>query len=260
MAVKHNVFNPATGKIELKTFKSDQAYREYRQRPEQKRWELRIDLKLEANRANTRLKQLERKGLTNSPAYKQAQHQIHLITGDTTATRFPTTANDTVTAQRAVQAAYKFVMYDTATPGGFAKVQKRARKGFDKKFGKQAAKLSQKQYDIITAMADVLRDMFAALVPGSVQMFNTLIDIEDNTQFDDDDLREFALDLQNEIDNAPDIVQEYTRHLISQGIDQFAHGIRPDPAQLVQEVINREQQRLDSMQNKLKPKDNYPYK
>lgn len=260
MAVKHNVFNPITGKPELKTFKSEQAYREYRQRPEQKRWELQVDLKLEANRANTRLKQLERKGLTNSPAYKQAQHQIHLITGDTTATRFPTTAKDTVTAQRAVQAAYKFIRYETATPGGFARTQKRARKGFNKKFGKQAAKLSQKQYDIITEMADVLRDMFGALVPGSVQMFNTLIDIEDNTQFDDDDLREFAIDLQNEIDNAPDIVQEYTRHLISQGIDQFAHGIRPDPAQLVQDVINMEQVRLDSMQNKLKPKGNFPYK
>ena len=117
-----------------------------------------------------------------------------------------------------------------------------------------------KQYDIITAMADVLRDMFGALVPGSVQMFNTLIDIEDNTQFDDDDLREFALELQNEIDKAPDIAQEYTRHLISQGIDQMAHGIKPDPKQLVQDVINREQARLDSMQNKLKPKGNFPYK
>lgn len=260
MAVKHNVFNPATGKPELKTFKSERAYREYRQRPEQKRWELQIDLMLEANRANKRLAQLERKGLTNAPAYKQAQHQIHLITGDTTATRFPTAAKDTTTAQRAVQAAFKFVQYDTATPGGFARTQKRARKGFNKRFGKQAAKLSQKQYDIITAMADVLRDMFGALVPGSVQMFNTLIDIEDNTQFDDDDLRDFALDLQNEIDNAPDIVQEYTRHLISQGIDQFAHGIRPDPVQLVQDVLNMEQTRLDSMQNKLKPKGNFPYK
>ena len=258
MAVKHLVLDPKTGKPELKTFKSEQAYRDYRQRPEQKRWLLDIDLKVRAESANKKLRQLERKGLTKSPAYKQAQHQIHLITGDTTATRFPTAAKDMATAQRAVQAAYKFSKYDTATPGGFAKIQKRARKGFDKRFGKQAANLSQKQYDIITAMADVLRDMFGALVPGSVQMFNTLIDIEDNTQFDDD-LRDFALDLQNEIDNAPDIVQEYTRHLISQGIDQFAHGIRPDPAQLVQDVINMEQARLDSMQNKLKPK-NFPYK
>lgn len=260
MAVKHLVLNTKTGKPELKTFKSERDYRDYRQRPDQKRWVLDIELKVRAESANKKLRQLERKGLTNSPAYKQAQHQIHLITGDTTATRFPTVAKDTATVQRAVQAAYKFSKYDTATPGGFAKVQKRSRKGFNKKFGKQAAKLSQKQYDIITAMADVLRDMFGALVPGSVQMFNTLIDIEDNTQFDDDDLREFALDLQNEIDNAPDIVQEYTRHLISQGIDQFAHGIRPDPAQLVQDVINLEQTRLDSMQNKLKPKGNFPYK
>lgn len=260
MAIKHLVLNPETGKPELKAFKSERAYREYRQRPVQKRWALDIDLKIQAESANKKLRQLERKGLTNAPAYKQALHQIHLITGDTTATRFPTAAKDTATVQRAVQAAYKFSKYDTATPGGFAKIQKRARKGFDKKFGKQAEKLSQKQYDIITAMADILRDMFGALVPGSVQMFNTLIDIEDNTQFDDDDMREFALDLQNEIDNAPDIVKEYKRHLISQGIDQFAHGVRPDPAQLVQEVINREQARLDSMQNKLKPKDNFPYK
>ena len=260
MAVKHLVLNTKTGKPELKTFKSERDYRDYRQRPEQKRWALDIDLKVRAESANKKLRQLERKGLTNAPAYKQAQHQIHLITGDTTATRFPTAAKDMATAQRAVQAAYKFSKYDTATPGGFAKIQKRARKGFNRRFGKRADKLSQKQYDIITAMADVLRDMFGALVPGSVQMFNTLIDIEDNTQFDDDDLREFALDLQNEIDNAPDIVQEYTRHLISQGIDQFAHGVRPDPAQLVQDVINREQARLDSMQNTLKPKGNFPYK
>ena len=70
-----------------------------------------------------------------------------------------------------VKAAYKFSKYDTATPGGFAKIQKRARKGFDKRFGKQAAKLSQKQYDIITAMADVLRDMFGALVRKGIEFY-----------------------------------------------------------------------------------------
>lgn len=260
MAVKHLVLDPKTGKPELKTFRSEQAYRNYRQRPEQKRWALDIDLKVRAESANKKLRQLERKGLTKSPAYKQAQHQIHLITGDDTATRFPTAAKDTATVQRAVQAAHKFNNYETATPGGYNRVQKRARKGFNATFGEEANKLNAGRYDIITEMADVLRDMFDAFVPGSVQMFNTLIDIGNNTQFDDDDLREFALDLQNEIDNAPDIVKEYKRHLISQGIDQFAHGIRPDPAQLIQEVINREQARLDSMQNKLKPKDNFPYK
>ena len=260
MAVKHLVLNTKTGKPELKTFKSERDYRDYRQRPEQKRWALDIDLKVQAESANKKLRQLERKGLTKSPAYKQAQHQIHLITGDKTATRFPEKAKDTATAQRALQAAYKFNRYKTATPGGYNRVQKRARKGFNKTFGEEANKLNDDRYDIITEMADVLGDMFDSLVPGSVQMFNTLIDIGNNTQFDDDDLREFALDLQNEIDNAPDIVQEYTRHLISQGIDQFAHGIRPDPAQLVQDVINMEQARLDSMQNKLKPKDNFPYK
>ena len=108
MAIKHLVLDPKTGKPELKTFKSERAYREYRQRPEQKRWALDIELKVRAESANKKLRQLERKGLTNAPAYKQAQHQIHLITGDTTATRFPTAAKDTATAQRAVQAAYKF--------------------------------------------------------------------------------------------------------------------------------------------------------
>lgn len=260
MAVKHLVLDPKTGKPELKTFKSEQAFREYRQRPEQKRWQLDIDLKVQAESANKKLKQLEKKGLTNSPAYKQAQHQIHLITGDKTATRFPEKIKDEATAQRALQAAHKFNNYKTATPGGYNRAQKRALAGFKEKFGEEADKLTAQSYDIITEMADVLRDMFGALVPGSVQMFNTLIDIEDNTQFDDDDLQEFALDLQNEIDNAPDIVQEYTRHLISEGIDMFAHGVRPDPAELIQEVIDWEQARLDSMQNKLKPKDNFPYK
>ena len=252
--------NTKTGKPELKTFKSEREYRDYRQRPEQKRWALDIDLKVRAESANKKLRQLERKGLTKAPAYKQAQHQIHLITGDDTATRFPTAAKDTATVQRAVQAAYKFNRYETATPGGYNRVQKRARKGFNATFGEEANKLSADRYDIITEMADVLRDMFSALVPGSVQMFNTLIDIGNNTLVDDDDLREFGLDLQNDIDNAPDIVQEYKRHLISQGIDKFAHGEKPDPKQLIQEVLNREQARLDSMQNKLKPKDNYPYK
>ena len=147
MAVKHLVLDPKTGKPELKTFKSEQAYREYRQRPEQKRWALDIDLKVRAESANKKLRQLERKGLTKSPAYKQAQHQIHLITGDSTATRFPTAAKDTATVQRAVQAAYKFNKYETATPGGYNRVQKRARVGFGKAFGEN---VSQKQYDIIT--------------------------------------------------------------------------------------------------------------
>ena len=260
MAVKHLVLNTKTGKPELKTFKSEQAYRDYRQRPEQKRWLLDIDLKVRAESANKKLRQLERKGLTKSPAYKQAQHQIHLITGDDTATRFPTAAKDTATVQRAVQAAHKFNNYETATPGGYNRVQKRARKGFNEKFGEEADKLTAPSYDIITEMADILRDMFDAFVPGSHQMFNTLIDIGNNTQFTDDDMQDFADALQAELDNAPEIALEYKRHLISQGIDQMAHGIKPDPAQLVQEVINREQARLDSMQNKLKPKNNFPYK
>ena len=78
--------------------------------------------------------------------------------------------------------------------------------------------------------------------------------------FTDDDMQDFADSLQAELDNAPEIALEYKRHLISQGMDQMAHGIKPDPKQLIQEVINREQARLDSMQNKLKPKDNFPYK
>lgn len=259
MVVKHLVLNTQTGKPELKTFKNEQTYREYKQQPEQKKWQLSIELKVQAESANKKLKQLEKKGLTNSPAYKQAIHQIHLLTGDTTATRFSTKAKDTQAIQRTLQAAYKFNKYETATPGGLSKAQKRARKGFNKKFEK-AKNLSQKQYNIISEIAEVLNDMYGALIPGSTQLFGSLIDIENNTHFDENDITEFAIDLQNEIDNAPDIVQEYTRHLISQGIDQFAHGIRPDPAQLVQDVINREQARLDSMQNKLKPKGNFPYK
>ena len=258
MAVKHLVLNTETGKPELKTFKNEQTYREYKQQPEQKKWQLSIELKVQAQSANKKLKQLERKGLTNSPAYKQAQHQIHLITGDTTATRFPEKLKDTAKVQRALQAAYKFNKYETATPGGLAKAQKRARKGFNKKF-ENAKKLTQKQYDIISEMAEVLNDMYGALIPGSTQLFNSLIDIENNTHFDENDIMDFAIDLQNEIDNAPKIAQEYTRHLLSQGIDQFAHGIKPNAEALVKEVVDRERQRLELMMQNLESND-YPYK
>ena len=258
MAVKHLVLNTQTGKPELKTFKSDQAYREYKQQPEQKKWQLSIELKVQAESANKKLKQLEKKGLTNSPAYKQAIHQIHLLTGDTTATRFPTKAKDTQAIQRTLQAAYKFNKYETATPGGLSKAQKRARKGFNKKFEK-AKNLTQKQYDIISEMAEVLNDMYGALIPGSTQLFNSLIDIENNTHFDEDDIKQFAIDLQYEIDNAPKIAQEYTRHLLSQGIDQFAHGIKPNAEALVKEVVDRERQRLELMRQNLENND-YPYK
>lgn len=257
MAVKHLVLNTKTGKPELKTFKSEQAYREYRQQPEQKKWQLDIDLKVQAESANKKLKQLEKKGLTNSPAYKQAQHQIHLLTGDTTATRFPEKSKDIAKVQRALQAAYKFNKYETATPGGLAKVQRRARKGFNKKF-ENAKALTQKQYDIILEMAEVLNDMYGALIPGSTQLFNSLIDIENNTHFDENDIKEFALDLQNEIDNAPKIAQEYVRHLLSQGIDQFAHGTKPNAKALVKEVVDHERQRLELMRQNLE--SDYPYK
>ena len=258
MAVKHLVLNTETGKPELKTFKNEQTYREYKQQPEQKKWQLSIELKVQAESANKKLKQLEKKGLTNSPAYKQAQHQLHLLTGDTTATRFPTKAKDTQAIQRTLQAAYKFNKYETATPGGLAKAQKRARKGFNKKF-ENAKKLTQKQYDIISEMAEVLNDMYGALIPGSTQLFNSLIDIENNTHFDEDDIKQFAIDLQDEIDNAPKIAQEYTRHLLSQGIDQFAHGIKPNAEALVKEVVDRERQRLELMRQNLESND-YPYK
>lgn len=258
MAVKHLVLNTQTGKPELKTFKNEQTYREYKQQPEQKKWQLSIELKVQAESANKKLKQLEKKGLTNSPAYKQAQHQIHLLTGDTTATRFPTKAKDTQAIQRTLQAAYKFNKYETATPGGLSKAQKRARKGFNKKF-ENAKKLTQKQYNIISEMAEVLNDMYGALIPGSTQLFSSLIDIENNTYFDEDDIKQFAIDLQNEIDNAPKIAQEYTRHLLSQGIDQFAHGTKPNAKALVKEVVDRERQRLELMRQNLENND-YPYK
>ena len=258
MAVKHLVLNTQTGKPELKTFKNEQTYREYKQQPEQKKWQLSIELKVQAQSANKKLKQLEKKGLTNSPAYKQAQHQIHLLTGDTTATRFPEKSKDIAKVQRALQAAYKFNKYETATPGGLSKAQKRARKGFNKKF-ENAKKLTQKQYDIISEMAEVLNDMYGALIPGSTQLFNSLIDIENNTHFDEDDIKQFAIDLQDEIDKAPKIAQEYTRHLLSQGIDQFAHGIKPNAEALVKEVVDRERQRLELMRQNLESND-YPYK
>lgn len=258
MAVKHLVLNTQTGKPELKTFKNEQTYREYKQQPEQKKWQLSIELKVQAQSANKKLKQLERKGLTNSPAYKQAQHQIHLITGDTTATRFPEKSKDTAKVQRALQAAYKFNKYETATPGGLAKAQKRARKGFNKKFEK-AKNLTQKQYDIMSETAEVLNDMYGALIPGSTQLFNSLIDIENNTHFDENDIMDFAIDLQNEIDNAPKIAQEYTRHLLSQGIDQLAHSIKPNAEALVKEVVDRERKRLELMWQNLESND-YPYK
>lgn len=262
MAVKHLVWNENTGKPELKTFKSEQAYREYRQRPFQKQKELQSDLVVFGESANKKLRQLEKKGLTNSPAYKQALHQIHLLTGDTTAKRFPQKRKDiekldTTTVQRALQAAYKFNKYETATPGGLAKAQRRARKGFNKKF-ENAKALTQKQYDIISEMAEVLNDMYGALIPGSTQLFNSLIDIENNTHFDETDIKEFAIDLQNEIDNAPKIASEYTRHLLSQGIDQFAHGTKPNAKALVKEVVDRERQRLEIMRQNLE--SDYPYK
>lgn len=261
MAVKHNVYNPKTGKPELKTFSSEKAYREYRNRPEQKQWQLDVDLKVYGESANKKLKDLEKKGLTKSPAYKQAIHQIHLITGDTEATRFPEHVKGTTEKQRAVQAAYKFGHeYETSTAAGYKRAQKRARAGFNATFDK-AGKLSSNQYDIVTEAADVLRDMFSAYVPGSTQLFSGLIDMANNSSFDDEDIRDFALDLQEEIENAPPIAKEYTRHLLSRGIDDFAHGIKPNAKNLIDEVVTREQKRLESMQEKLKkPGEEFPYK
>lgn len=256
MAIKHLVLNTKTGKPELKTFKSEQAYREYRQKPEQKKWQLDIDLKVHAESANKKLKQLERKGLTNSPAYKQAQHQIHLITGDTNATRFPTAAKDTATAQRAVQAAFKFEKYETATPGGYNRVQKRARKGFGKALGEN---VSQKQYDIITEAAEVLKEMYGAFVPASSEMYGSLVDMSDTKKFTDEDIREFAFELQEAIDNSPQIVSEYTRHLLSVGLDEFAHGKRPNARKLVNDVLEREEKRLEEYTRRVRG-DEFPYK
>ena len=256
MAVKHLVLNTKTGKPELKTFKSEQAYREYRQKPEQKKWQLDIDLKVRAESANKKLQQLERKGLTNAPAYKQAIHQIHLITGDTSATRFPEKAKDTSTVQRAVQAAYKFGKYETATPGGFKKVQKKARKGFEKTFGKN---VSQKQYNIITEAAEVLKEMYGAFVPASSEMYSTLIDISDTKKFTEEDIRDFAFELQEAIENSPQIVSEYTRHLLSVGLDEFAHGKRPNARKLVNDVLAREEQRLEEYTRRVRG-DEFPYK
>ena len=256
MAVKHLVLNTKTGKPELKTFKSEQAYREYRQKPEQKKWQLDIDLKIQAESANKKLKQLERKGLTNSPAYKQAQHQIHLITGDTNATRFPEKAKDTATAQRAIQAAYKFGKYETATPGGYNRVQKRARKGFEKALGEN---VSQKQYDIITEAAEVLKEMYGAFVPASSEMYGALVDMSDNKKFTDEDIREFAFELQEVLENSPQIASEYTRHLLSVGLDEFAHGKKPNARKLVNDVLAREEKRLEEYTRRVRG-DEFPYK
>lgn len=258
MAVKHNVYNPVTGKPELKTFKSEREYREFRQRPEQRKWNLAVDVKVYAEGANKRLERLEQRGLTKSPAYKQAIHQIHLITGDKSATRFPSAGKSvselqkmsSLELQKEVQPAFKVVgQYETATPAGYTRAQKRARKGFNKALGKPAKKLSQSQYDILTDMADVLRDMFGALVPGSTQMFNGLIDSVAN-QFDDDDIREFAMALDDEFTRYSGEEQEYlredTRHFLSVGIDMFAHGIVPDAHAIVTNQLVKDKYKWQS--------------
>lgn len=256
MAIKHLVWNEKTGKSELKSFKSEQAYREYRQRPYQKLKDLQVDLKVYGESANKKLKQLERKGLTNSPAYKQAIHQIHLITGDTSATRFPEKAKDTATVQRAVQAAYKFRKYETSTPGGYNRVQKRARKGFEKAFGRN---VSQKKYDIITEAAEVLKEMYGAFVPASSEMYSSLVDMSDTKKFTDEDIREFAFELQEVLENSPQIASEYTRHLLSMGLDEFAHGKRPNARKLVNDVLAREEQRLEEYTRRVRGYE-FPYK
>lgn len=265
MSVKHLVLNTKTGKPELKTFKSEQAYREYRQRPEQKRWELDIDLKVRAESANKKLKQLERKGLTNSPAYKQAIHQIHLITGDTNATRFPEKAKDTSTAQRAVQAAYKFGKYETATPGGYEKVQKKARKGFNKRFS-NASKLTKNQYDMINNAAEVLCEMYGALVPPSQEMYDMLIEIGNNKQYTDNAIMNFAIDLQNEIEKYPPEAQnfltDYKRHFLAQGLRIFALGEEPNVERMVKlaYLTEREKWRKRGETYGFNSDSDFPYK
>lgn len=258
MAVKHIVFDEKTGKGELKTFKSEKDYKAFKARPEQTAWRVRVDLKVEAESANKKLRQLEKKGMTSSPAYKQAIHQIHLLTGDKTATRFPTSGKNHVENQKAVQAARKFNRYETATPGGYERVQRRARREFNKKF-ELGAKLSESQYDMITTVKDTLVEMYDALVPQSSEMFDSLIDIGNEQQFDETDIEDFAKELNEAIKEAPDIISEYTRHLISRGLDMFAHGQTPDIQEMIDDVLNRERKRLEQAKAKLKSKK-FPYK
>lgn len=238
MAVKHLVFNPNTGKSDLKSFSTEKQYQEYMKRPEQAEWKLNVELKVYSESANKKLAALERKGLESSPAYKQAIHQIHLIAGDTTATRFPKSQKNITSTKKVLQAAYKFGHeYETATPGGYAKVQKKARKGFNKRFS-NASKLTKSQYDMINNAAEVLREMYGALVPPSQEMYDMLIEIGNNKQYTDNDIMNFAVDLQKEIEKYPSEAQnflnDYKRHFLSQGLRLFALGEEPD----VQGMVN----------------------
>ena len=245
MAVKHLVFNPETNKVDWKSFRSEKEYREFRKTPEQKKFDLAVDLKVYGESANKKLATLERKGLESSPAYKQAIHQIHLITGDTEATRFPTGKKSaeiynkmkTPEIQKALQAAYKFGhVYETATPGGYEKVQRKARKGFNKRFS-NASKLTKNQYDMINNAAEVLCEMYGALVPPSQEMYDMLIEIGNNKQYTDNDIMNFAVDLQNEIEKYPSEAQnflnDYKRHFLSQGLRLFALGEEPSVENMV---------------------------
>ena len=107
--------------------------------------------------------------------------------------------------------------------------------------------------------AEVLKEMYSAFVPASSEMYSALVDMSDAKKFTDEDIREFALELQEAIDNSPQIVSEYTRHLLSVGLDEFAQGKRPNARKLVNDVLAREEKRLEEYTRRVRG-DEFPYK
>ena len=101
--------------------------------------------------------------------------------------------------------------------------------------------------------------MYGAFVPASIEMYGSLVVMYKSKNFTDEDIREFAVELQEAIDNSPQIVSEYSRHLLSVGLDEFAHGKRPNARKLVNDVLAREEQRLEEYTRRVRG-DEFPYK
>ena len=232
-----------------KTFKSRAEYLQYMEtNPEQVAAKAKVEAEIDRNRINKLMADLERKGLTNSGAYKHIKSNIAALTGNTKKSRI--TQKDLRRKKSAVsevRGIYEDIKRREISVETARQETNKRKKTLENTLGLDKS-LTQKQYENLFKVYSVLQDMYAGLGLDSGE---TLADISISLQKGKSvkSLLNFADSVAAEISAVPEIA-DYERQIIERGLQDFANGITPNVKNLIKNVVDINLQMQSEQVNK----------
>lgn len=220
-----------------KTFKSRAEYLEYMQTdPTQVAAKSKVTAEIDRTRINKLMSDLERKGLTNSGAYKHIKSNIAALTGGTKKSRI--TQKDLTRKKSAVsevRGIYEDIKRREISVETARQETIKRKKSLEKTLGLKKP-LTDKQYDSLFKVYSIMQSMFNVL---GLDSGDTLQDISISLQKGKSTkaLIKFADDVAAEVKAVPEL-GDYERQIIERGLQDFANGITPNAKSISKNVVD----------------------